>query len=172
VFSPGTPPPPSGDITKHNEIGLLEIAPKMPVDAAPEFCPGPVAGAFLDGTAVLAQGRWTAAASCFRIAIDRASKLLWKEHDLGVVPHNLGKRIKLLGEKLDVPQSLLDWLEAVKAVGNEQHEVDDVSEHDARDAAHFAEVFLTYTYTLPTRLAKFKARRSEAEPTHTVVPSA
>jgi hypothetical protein len=155
--------PPNGDIRAFPHIKLVKIVPEVKADEAPEFCPRPVANAFLDGRANLSEHRWTAAASCFRISIDRASKLLWADNNLGEMPHNLGKRIRQLGDRMDVPQALLDWLDVVKAVGNDQHEVEDVAREDAEDASHFAEVFLTYAYTLPTRLREFRKRR-DAEP--------
>ena len=151
---------PKGDIAKVDGIEVGQILPEMPKNDAPEHCPIQVSKAFLDGAANLEQARWTAAATCYRMSIDRASKLLWQENCEDDMPHNLWKRIEKLSSKIEMPNSLVSWAEVVKTVGNEMRELDDVSEEDARDAAHFAEVFLTYMYTLPERLAQFRARRT------------
>jgi len=106
---------------------------------------------------------WTPAAGAFRTCLDRATKLLWREREGNDSwPKELSPRIQALQKKLDLPQSVVDWAHQVRIVGNEIHDLDDVHEKDARDIAHFAEVFLTYTYTLPKRLESFRHRRETA----------
>jgi hypothetical protein len=154
---------PKGDIQSHRDIRIMEIEPQMPQDEIPEDLPAPVATAFIDGTAILNQRRWTAAAVQFRTAIDRTTQLLWKEKGEGEMPHNLGKRIGKLAAKLVIPLPLVEWADAVRGVGNEIHALDEVEELDAKDAGHFCEVFLTYTYTLPARLSQMRARKNEGD---------
>lgn len=155
--------PPTGDIREHRNIRVIEMLPKMPKDEAPEHLPPPLAGAFLDGVALLQQRRWTPAAGSFRTAIDRATQLLWKDAGEGDMPHNLGKRIEKLAARLVMPGSLVAWADLARGVGNEVHALEEVNEDDARDAGHFTEVFLTYAYTLPERLEIFQRRRDEAK---------
>ena len=157
---------PSGDILRHQAIQVVEIQPRMPKDEIPEFLPTQVVNAFADGLALITQRRWTAAAGQFRTAIDRTTQLLWAEKGDGTeMPFKLGKRIEKLAAKLAIPATLVEWADAVRGVGNEIHALDDVLELDAQDAGHFCEVFLTYTYTLPERLAQMRTRKAEAETT-------
>lgn len=58
-----------------------------------------------------------------------------------------------------IPNALVDWADVVRGVGNEMHAIEEVGNVDAKDAGHFAEVFLTYVYTLPQRLVDFRKRR-------------
>jgi hypothetical protein len=144
---------PTGNIKNYGQYKVLEIAPRVPVDESPEFLPANVAAPYLDGVALLKQERWTAASAQFRVAIDRTTTLLWPK-DAGDVPFKLGKRIEKLAELRVFPPAIVEWANAVRGVGNEIHALDDVEELDAKDAGHFCEVFLTYTYTLPARLSQ------------------
>lgn len=156
--------PPSGDIAQFKYIEVVDILPHMPVNDEPAHLPERVTSAYLDGLEILSQHRWTPAAGSFRTAIDRSTKLLWTDNlEEEKMPLNLGKRIKRLAEKMDIPASMIDWADAVRVVGNDIHDIDDVTEDDARDAAHFTEVFLVYTYTLPKRLADFRDRRKRED---------
>jgi hypothetical protein len=58
---------------------------------------------------------------------------------------------------------MMEWAETIRVVGNEIHELEDISAEDAADAAHFVETFLTYMFTLPARVARFKERRGAAD---------
>lgn len=153
-----------GDIANHQSRVVLErIIPSMPVHKAPEDVPERVETAFIDGLDVLSQGRWTLAAGSFRTTLDRATKLLWKEAEQNEDwPKDLSPRIQALRSKLDLPWAITDWAHQVRIVGNEIHDLEDVTEDDAKDIAHFAEVFLTYTYTMPKRLENFRERRAQA----------
>lgn len=75
------------------------------------------------------------------------------------MPFKLDKRLKALQQNLALPQPMLDWADSVRVVGNEIHELDDISEADAKDAAHFTETLLTYMFTLPERVKAFQQRR-------------
>jgi Domain of unknown function (DUF4145) len=93
--------------------------------------------------------------------MDRATKLLWARRASGdQTPKKLSPRIQALRAKLEIPKTIADWAHTVRIVGNELYDIDDVEEADALDAGHFAEVFLTYTCTLPERLRAFRARRN------------
>ena len=149
-----------GDIEKlDNYMTLLAIIPDMPVNAAPAHVPAPVANAFVDGLDVLALKKWTPAAASFRMALDRASQVLWgtSKEDM---PFKLDKRLKALQGRIGLPASMLDWAENIRVVGNEIHELDDVSAKDAVEVAHFTEMFLTYSFTLPRQVEEFRKRRA------------
>ncbi len=53
-----------------------------------------------------------------------------------------------------------EWAHEVRLIGNESvHDDAPISAEDASDIAHFAELFLTYTFSLPGRLAERRARK-------------
>ena len=152
-----------GDVAQWDEVTFCGILPATNDHSAPESVPGNVAKAFTDGKAILARGMWTPAAGSFRTSLDRATQVLWSGLEAGEqLPFKLDVRLRKLAEKLAIPKPMMDWADTVRVVGNEMHDVDEISKEDAEDAAHFVETFLTYMFTLPARVARFKARR-EAE---------
>ena len=149
-----------GDIARHNLVRVVAVLPHMPAYEAPEYVPERVEAAFKEGMLILKSKMWTPAAGAFRTALDRATKILWQQSEKNDNwPKDLSPRIQQLKAKLDLPKAIADWAHQVRIVGNEMHDIDDVLEEDARDAGHFAELFLTYTFTLPKRLEEFRARR-------------
>jgi hypothetical protein len=141
-------------------LRCIELLPEPVKNDAPEAVPAQVASAYIDGREILARNKWTPAAGSFRTALDRATKMLWKQHDIAEeMPFKLEKRLKALEQRLSLPKDMLSWADKVRVVGNEMHELDDATEADARDVAHFCEMFLTYTFTLPARVEKFNTRR-------------
>lgn len=150
-----------GDAEAANR-GLLctELLPEPVKNEAPEAVPLQVASAYVDGREILARNKWTPAAGSFRTALDRATKVLWTKHEIAEeMPFKLEKRLKALEQRLSLPKAMLSWADNVRVVGNEMHELDDATEADAKDVAHFCEMFLTYTFTLPARVEKFNTRR-------------
>lgn len=148
-----------GDIDNHRaNLRLQRIIPKASVNGAPAHVPAPVAKSFVDGLDVLDSKKWTLAAGAFRTALDRASKVLWGQPD-DEMPFKLERRLKELQRRVGIPAAMMDWAEQIRVVGNEMHELDDISEEDAIDVAHFTKMFLTYTFTLPQQVAEFQKRR-------------
>jgi hypothetical protein len=150
----------NGDVSKFQNIDFVRTVPEVDRHEAPEDVPARVAQAFVEGKAILARGMWTPAAGSFRTSLDRATQILWA--GLGIeeeTPFKMDRRLKKLAEKLFIPASMMEWADTVRVVGNDMHEIDEVSQEDAADAAHFVETFLTYMFTLPARVARFKARR-------------
>ncbi|RMD63064.1 DUF4145 domain-containing protein [Candidatus Parcubacteria bacterium] len=66
----------------------------------------------------------------------------------------LGNRLKALRKRGDIPQALLDWADEVKALGNIGAHDTETTEEDARQAVSFAEMFLTYMFTLPEEIRR------------------
>ena len=151
-----------GDIENYKpQLALIRIIPHIQPSAAPEGVPGPVAKAYVDGLDILDTGKWTPAAGAFRTALDRATKTLWADRfPDDEVPFKLESRLKKLESLVGIPPAMMQWADGIRVVGNEMHEMEEISEADARDVAHFTEMFLTYAYTLPSRVTKFKERRA------------
>jgi len=156
-----TQPRPTGKLASVLGARIISLLPRPPKTEAPEHVPQPVSTIYIDAVEILKQKRWSAAAGALRTTIDRATKMLWREQaGNDDWPKNLASRIESLRTKLDLPGAIVDWAHQVRIVGNEIHDLDEVTEEDAKDAGSFTEVFLTYTYTLPKRLASFRGRRS------------
>ena len=150
-----------GDVSNWADVTFIRMLPAPAYQGAPENVPEKVAKAYSEGRAILARRMWTPAAGSFRTSLDRATQILWAGLQIDeVIPFKLDVRLKKLSEKLSIPQSMMEWADTVRVVGNELHDLDDVSQEDAEDAAHFVETFLTYMFTLPSRVAAFKERRA------------
>lgn len=150
----------TGDAELNVNIEFVRTLPVTVPNAAPADVPEKIGNAYVDGMDILALGKWTPAAGSFRTSLDRATQVLWA--DLGTteaLPFKLDVRLKKLATNLSIPKAMMDWADTVRVVGNEMHDLDDVSKEDAEDAAHFVETFLTYMFTLPKRVERFKARR-------------
>jgi hypothetical protein len=80
---------------------------------------------------------------------------------------NLKKRIKDLSPDFATP-AMKEWAQAIRLDANDAtHGEDDYSEEDAKTLHTFAEMFLTYTFTLPAMLKKAGGGpkpKSEPEP--------
>lgn len=152
-----------GDIAVTPNVRLVRTIPAPAETIAPADVPEKVGKAYVEGMQILARGMWTPAAGSFRTSLDRATQILWADLGNGEdMPFKLDVRLKKLAANLSIPSAMMQWADTVRVVGNEMHDLDDVSKEDAEDAAHFVETFLTYMFTLPARVARFKARR-EAE---------
>ena len=150
-----------GDISNWGDVNFIEMLPDPDYPGAPDNVPDKVGKAYVEGRVILARAMWTPAAGSFRTSLDRATQILWAGLQTeDVIPFKLDVRLKKLAEKLSIPPSMMEWADTVRVVGNELHDLDDVSQEDAEDAAHFVETFLTYMFTLPSRVAAFKERRA------------
>lgn len=104
----------------------------------------------------MAAGHWSAAALAYRATMERALKQMFPG-DMGM----LNKRIRKAEAERRFPQAMIDWLDEVKAFGNEAaHEEWDAAQEDAEAAREFASLFLTYAYTMPERVRLAREKRT------------
>jgi len=140
----------NGQILSPGEIARgypLPEALKSPADV-----PGPVKAAFLSGLDNLGRkGGTNAAAIMFRRAIEIAAKTINPNAPKG---DNLKKRIADLPADVATP-AMKEWAQHIRLDANDAaHHPDEFSEEDAKKLHVFAEMFLTYAFTLPAMLKR------------------
>lgn len=73
---------------------------------------------------------------------------------------SLFESIKQLGAQGILTPTLVDWAHEIRIIGNEAAHGDDATLPDATQAVYFAEMLLTYLYTIPGMIAE---RRNHAK---------
>jgi hypothetical protein len=98
------------------------------------------------------KGGTNAAAIMFRRSIEIAVKSLPNAAQSG----NLKKRIDDLPANIATP-AMKEWAHQVRLDANDAaHEPEEFSEDDAKQLHTFAEMFLTYAFTLPAMMKRAK----------------
>lgn len=130
---------------------ISQTYPKAIASQAPPDVPPRVAGAYLSGIENLKRnGGANAAAIMFRRTIEIALKTM----PLPPSGHNLQARIDNLPADVATP-AMKQWAHKIRLDGNDAaHEPEDFSDEDAKKLQVFAEMFLTYAFTLPEMLKR------------------
>jgi hypothetical protein len=127
---------------------LIQVIPEHLEPKCPADVPDNIRKAFLSGLTNLARPNGAnAAAIMFRRTVELAVKKLNPDGK-----GNLKTRIAGLSDNLATP-AMKDWATHVRLDANEAaHEPEDYSDQDAKKLHIFAEMFLTYAFTLPAML--------------------
>ena len=73
------------------------------------------------------------------------------------MPRDMAPRIDALATKGVITQDLREWAHQIRLDGNDAvHDEDPFKKEEAEELLDFTELFLTYVYTLPGRLAAKK----------------
>jgi hypothetical protein len=101
---------------------------------------------------------WDAAAVMARSALQLVMR------DQKAVGTNLKQEIDDLATKGLLPPVMKDWSHEVRLIANESahpsSESETAGDRDARDVVEFLGVLMTFTYDLPDRIGKLRARRA------------
>lgn len=101
---------------------------------------------------------WDASGAMSRKVVDVSSKQLLGEECNKY--RTTKARIDALADKSMITQDLKEWAHEIRLGGNDAvHEEDPYTETEAHELVDFADLYLTYVYTLPGRL---KERRERA----------
>ena len=84
--------------------------------------------------------------------------------DQGITRGSLAARLKKLHDKGTIDQTLTEWADALRVIGNvgAHYSETTVSRQDADDALAFAEALLDHIYVLRQRFDEFKTRISQS----------
>ena len=136
---------------------ITDIQPAHKALKSPADVPPNVQSAYLSGLENLGRPNGAnAAAMMFRRSVEVAVKKLNPEGK-----GNLKERIAQLSADLATP-AMKEWATHVRLDANEAaHETEEYSEADAKTLHTFAEMFLTYAFTLPEMLKKAKGPEPE-----------
>jgi hypothetical protein len=129
---------------------IVDIQPQLIELKAPADVPGNIHAAYMSGLDNLSRTNGAnAAAIMFRRTVELAVKKLNPEGQ-----GNLKKRIAELPDNLATP-AMKAWATHVRLEANEAaHEPEEFSEEDAKTLHTYAEMFLTYAFTLPAMLKR------------------
>jgi Domain of unknown function (DUF4145) len=141
---------------------VLSFYPKAEAIKAPADIPDTVRSAFLSGLDNLGRkGGANAAAAMFRRAIELAARKIDTTAPPGT---SLKQRIERLPDTVATP-AMKEWAQHIRLEGNDAvHGPDEYSDKDAGELRTFAELFLTYAFTLPEMLKKAKPPSPPASP--------
>ena len=133
---------------------IVETFPKAEASKSPADVPPKVEAAFLSGLDNLRRpGGANAAGAMFRRAIELSARAMEPDAPSGI---NLKQRIERLPDTVVTP-AMKEWAQHIRLEGNDAvHGPDDYSDDDAKQLHTFAELFLTYAFTLPEMLKKAK----------------
>jgi len=116
---------------------------------------------FAQAGGALKRGDWDASGAMSRKVIDVSTKQMLGEESKNY--HNIKGRIDALAAKGSITSDLKDWAHEIRLGGNDAaHDEDPYTETEANELFEFADLYLTYVYTLPGRL-KERRDRSAAE---------
>jgi hypothetical protein len=131
---------------------LQRIMPATKPSRVPDHVPEPLPRYFLQAADATKRGDWDASGSMSRKTLDVCTKLLM----VGVanIPRDMGPRIDALARQGSITEDLRQWAHQIRLDGNDAvHDADPFKKEEAEELLDFAELFLTYVYTLPGRLA-------------------
>ena len=145
----------AGENKISDRFSILAIFPSKSGPEIPEFIPENVKVPFLEAEHSFIEGRYSAAGSCYRKAIERSLKVIDPE-----ITGMLNARIRELEKRGILPPTLVELLDQVRLFGNQaMHEDDqDPTKEDCAAAREFCELFLRYSFTLPAMVDRAKQK--------------
>ncbi|GAB2615366.1 DUF4145 domain-containing protein [Novilysobacter erysipheiresistens] len=145
--------------SSHSNMHDYRVLPwPQRIDKAPEEWPPDVGRYWLQAHRSLRDENWDAAAVMAR------SSLQISLREQGATGNNLKQEIDDLGNKGLIPPVMRDWSHEVRELGNDSaHPTPGqaaTSPRDAKDIVQFTHYLFEYLYTIPHRIAGYRARRS------------
>ena len=141
-----------------SDIDLKSCYPANPEPEIPDSIPQNVVVPLTEAEHSFAAGHYSAAGSCYRKAMERSLKHLDPE-----LKGMLNQRIRELEKKGLLPTGMIELLDQVRLFGNStMHEDDfDPTSEDCTAAREFSQLFLTYAFSLPSKVLAAKAKLSK-----------
>jgi hypothetical protein len=125
---------------------------------APKHTPTNIERFFSQGVDSLNSANWDAAGTMFRKVVDTATFAIDKD----LKSEKLAKRIDELASKHKITPDLREWAHVIRLEGNDAaHEEEPFEEEQAKALHYFAEIFLTYVFSLPGELARRKSETAK-----------
>ena len=132
---------------------FFETYPVPSKSSAPKFTPDDIASDFYEAKTSLNHGNFKAACMMARSTVETAVV------SMGATKGGLKGKIKELADKNIITQSLAEWADEVKEIGNDATHMAErgsspPTQADAEDAVRFTEMLLMYMFTLPGMIAE------------------
>jgi hypothetical protein len=130
---------------------IMVMYPEIETSLVPEALPDNVSASFVEAEKAIANGLYSSAGACYRKSVERALKVLHPEGK-----GTLSARIRQLSNSQRLPETLIGLLDHVRIFGNlSVHDEDeDPTKDDCDIARDFTRLFLTYSFSLPAKIAK------------------
>lgn len=156
------PPSPMGFARDNKLFERFRAVRQFPIFVdtfLPEGIPENVRKPLLEANDSLRDGRYSAAAACFRKAIERSLKHVDPE-----LTGMLNYRIRELAKSRTLPQAMIDLADQVRLLGNHAMHEDDIdpTKEDCIAAKEFCELFFTYVFSLPLKIEAARERLAQA----------
>lgn len=132
---------------------IIETHPPPHKSFAPDFVDPNVARTFERVNGAIKRGEAETAGILLRKMLDSVISNKFPHTGDGM----LGKKMSKLVPNTDLPTSMVNWAVEIKDYGNEAaHESHEPDMDQIMELRDFAELLLTYVYTLPHRLAEMR----------------
>ena len=126
------------------------IFPKITPVTAPEHTPIEIGSSYITALRILRQFQAEDPAADLEACCIMARKCIeLVVHAAGGQGNTLYARINDLRGKQVIPQSMLDWADYIREIGNKGAHKEAVTLEEAEQTVYFAEMLLTFLYTLP-----------------------
>lgn len=137
---------PINDVINTRVLGSF---PQPAATSAPDFVEVNVARTFERANGAIKRGEAETAGMLLRKMLDSVISNKFPHTGTGM----LGSKMAKLVPNTDLPESMVDWAKGIKDFGNEAaHEAPEPDMKQIIELRDFAELLLTYVYTLPHRL--------------------
>lgn len=141
---------------------LAEYFPKPAPSRIPGYATDELKRYFAQAADAAKRGSWDASGAMSRKVIDVSTQQLLGADSKSY--RTIQARIDALAAKHALTPELKDWAHQVRLGGNDAaHDEDPFTQPEAEELLDFVELYLTYVYTLPGRLAERKARAAAAK---------
>ena len=149
TFKTLTERPPTKQQGEARFFKLVEIAPQLPKNSAPEHTPENVARFFEQAMDNL-PNNWDAAGGMFRKALDTGLKSKFPD-----IKGKLSTRIKQAAAEQHLTSELAEWAHQIRLDGNDAaHGEEPFSKDDAKRLSQFTHLVFLYLFELPGMLDK------------------
>lgn len=136
---------------------LLDTYPKAVPPRTPAHATEALKNYFGQASEAARRGNYDASGAMSRKVVDVSTKQLLGDEAKKF--NNIQGRIDALAAKHALTPDLQEWAHQVRLGGNEAaHDEEPFDKADAEELLDFVDLYLTYVYTLPGRLAERKAR--------------
>jgi len=143
---------------------LVDVCPKPQIPQCPQHTPDDLKRIFLQAMNALRRGDADASGAMSRKVMDASTQrlvatLLPEKND---ELKNIYARIEALAAARKLTPDLKDWAHQLRLGGADAaHDIDAFKLEEASELLDFAELYLTYVYTLPGRLKERRERSAQ-----------
>jgi hypothetical protein len=150
------------DPTKTGSWTLIKTYPQPQPSKCPPYTPDDLKRIFLQASNAFKRGDPDASGAMSRKVVDVSTQQLLGADSKKF--NNIQGRIDELSKRGQLTEDLRQWAHEIRLGGNDAaHDTDPFTDPESEELLDFAELYLTYVYSLPLRLADRRARTASAK---------